>query len=76
MKKIPFRAIALICIAQAVLVLMRCLVTVGKSKYFGQDWKLKLQEDPWVLVGIIAAILAAGAIAGWVVQHKLTSRSE
>ena len=76
MKKIPFRAIALICAAQAVLVLMRCLVTVGKCRYFGQDWKSKLQEDPWVVVGIIAAALAAGAIAGWLVQWKLHQRRE
>ena len=71
MKKIPFRGIAVACMAQALLVLARCLVAVGKAKYFGYDWKTKLQEDPWVIVGIVAAMLAVGALAGWVVQEKL-----
>lgn len=71
MKKIPFRGIAVACMAQALLVVARCLVTVGKAKYFGYAWKPKLQEDPWVVVGIVAAILAVGAVAGWIVQERL-----
>lgn len=55
MRKIPWKTIALVSLIMALLVVARSAVTVGKAFYYGYDWVAKLVEDPWFIVGIIAA---------------------
>ncbi len=74
MKKIPWKGITAACLSLALLVVARCVVTVGKAQYYGQDWIAKVMEDPWFLVGILAAALGLGALAALAVQNKNISR--
>ena len=74
MKKIPFKAIAAAGLALAFLVGARCLVTVGKCRYYGQDWQQKLADDAWVPVGIVALAVGLGAVAGWIVQKVMDKK--
>ncbi len=41
-----------------ILVIGRVIVTVGRARYWHQDWLPKVQQDPWVYVGFAAAALA------------------
>ena len=70
MKSIPWKGIALVCLAIVVLIVARCAVTVGKAFYYGQDWLAELVEDPWFLIGILVTAIGLGALAGMAVQNK------
>ena len=71
MKKIPFKAISLTCITLVVLVVARCAVTAGRTKYYGgTDWITPVVEDPWFLVGMIAAALSVISLILLLVQRK------
>lgn len=76
MKKIPWKGIVAGSLVLTLLVVARCVVTVEKAKYFGQNWEQKLMNDPWLYVGIVAAALGLGALAGLAVQNKKRSRIE
>ena len=75
MKKIPWKAICLGCLVASVLIVGRCIVTVGKANYYGQNWEQKLVEDPWFFVGIVAAVIGLVSAIVWFVQNK-SSRIE
>lgn len=76
MKKIPWKVITVVCLAMAILITARCVVTVNKAIYYGQNWVTKLMEDPWFFVGILAAALGLGSLTALAVQNRKNSRIE
>lgn len=76
MKKIPWKGISIGCFALVLLIVARCVVTVGKSFYFGMDWVVELMEDTWFYVGILVAAVGMGALIAMAVQNRKNSRIE
>lgn len=70
MKKIPFKQIMFGCLAMALLVAARSAVTVGKAFYYRTDWVAKLVEDPWFIVGLVAAAVGLLALLLMMWQRK------
>ncbi len=70
MKKIPWKGIAIGSLVMVILVVARSVVTVAKAVYYSQDWSAKLVEDPWFVVGIVAALLGVGALLELKTQQK------
>ena len=70
MKMIPWKGIAIGCLVAALLIVARCVVTVGKGVYYHYDYLPKLIQDPWFYVGIVAAAVGMGALAALAVQVK------
>lgn len=62
MRKIPWKGIAIGCLVLALLVAARSAVTVGKALYYRVEWVSQLVEDPWFIVGIVAAVLGILAL--------------
>lgn len=62
MKKLPLKGIAFGCLIMALLVVARSAVSVGKAFYYHMDWIPELVEDPWFIVGIVAAIAGIAAL--------------
>lgn len=62
MRNIPFKGIAVGCLVMALLVAARSAVTVGKALYYRMDWVPELVEDPWFIVGIVAAVAGLAAL--------------
>ncbi len=62
MKQKTWRTIGYVCATIVILVIGRVIVTVGRAKYWSQDWLSKVQQDPWVYIGFAAA---AVAIIAW-----------
>lgn len=63
MKNIPWKGIAVGCGILAVLVLVRCVVTVGRNLYYGGTyWQNEIMQDPWFYIGMMAAAFCVAAL--------------
>ena len=59
MKHIPFKAIGTCSAILTVLIIVRCLVSIGRVLYYGGDyWLSVIQADPWLYVGVATAAIS------------------
>ena len=70
MRKIPYKTIMWVCLGLALLVAARSAVTVGKAFYYRTDWVAELVEDPWFIVGLVAAAVGMLALLVQLFQRK------
>lgn len=76
MKNIPWKWIAIGCLAMVGLVAARSIVTVGKDIYYGYDWWFHIMKDPWFYVGMGVAVLGIGSTVAFGIQNKMKQQFE
>lgn len=60
MNRIPFKTIGVCSAILTVLIIARCLVTIGRVRYYGDFyWLTAIQEDPWLYVSVASSALSA-----------------
>lgn len=58
MQKFPWKITGISCGVLTLLVIARCLVTVGRTLYYGgTNWAYQFLQDPWFYVGMAAAAI-------------------
>ncbi len=57
MKKFPWGTIGCISSVMTALIIARCIVTIGRASYYRMDWWPQVQKDPWMIVGILTAVI-------------------
>lgn len=62
MKKIPWKGIAIGCAIMTVLVIAKCSVSAGMAIYYKKSWSEPILADPWLYVGIAAALIGTIAL--------------
>ncbi len=62
MKKLPWEKIGIGCLILTALVILRAAVSIGRARYWHQNWLAAVQKDPWIYVGFAAL---AVAIIAW-----------
>ena len=71
MSKIPFKTIGFCCAFLTLLVIGRCMVTVGRiRKYGGTQWLEAVQADPWLYISVAAAALSVICFTMTIVQER------
>lgn len=70
MKKFPWGVIGAASAVMTALIIARCIVTIGRASYYGMSWLPKVQEDPWMLVGILTALICILSIVMMVFLKK------
>ena len=59
MKRIPFKTIGTCSAILTVLIIVRCLVSIGRVLYYGGNyWLSVIQADPWLYVSVCSAALS------------------
>ncbi len=67
MRKIPWNKIATVCAGLTILIAGRAAVTIGRARYWHQEWLPLIREDPWIYIGFAAAAIA---IIAWTVSPQ------
>ena len=71
MSKIPFKSIGICSAILTLLVIGRCMVTVGRiRKYGGTQWLEAVQADPWLYVSVAAAALSVICFTMTILQER------
>ena len=77
MQKIPFKSIGIGCAIMTLLVVARCLVSVGRVLYYGgTNWLPVVQEDPWLYVAVVTAATSVLCFTMTILQERLQDREE
>ena len=60
MDRIPFKTIGIYSAILTLLIIARCMVSIGRVMYYGgMYWLTVIQEDPWLYVSIASSSLSA-----------------
>ncbi len=71
MKKISWKTVFIACTVMTLLVIARCATTAGRQIYYGEtDWAYYVRTDPWLYVGIAAAVVGLIAFFVWRLGKK------
>jgi hypothetical protein len=77
MDKIPFKTIGGCCAALTVLIIARCLVSIGRVLYYGGNyWLTVIQADPWLYVSVASAAMSVVCFTMAVIQERQCESSE
>ena len=75
MFRFPFKGVGIGCTVMTVLVIARCLATIGRARYYGYtNWNATILADPWFYVGMCAAVIGIGCLITLLVQERKNSR--
>jgi hypothetical protein len=77
MQKIPFKSIGIGCAIMTLLIVARCLVSIGRVLYYGgTNWLPVVQEDPWLYVAVVTAATSVLCFTMTILQERLQDREE
>lgn len=77
MKHIPFKAIGAGSAILTVLIIIRCLVSIGRVLYYGGDyWLSVIQEDPWLYVGVATAAISVLCFSLALLQERQAAQDD
>ena len=71
MQKIPFKTIGGCCAVMTILIIARCLVSIGRVLYYGGNyWLSVIQADPWLYVSVATAACSVICFTMAIVQER------
>ena len=71
MQKIPFKTIGGCCAVMTILIIARCLVSIGRVLYYGGNyWLSVIQADPWLYVSVATTALSVICFTMAIVQER------
>ena len=77
MDKIPFKTIGGCCAVLTVLIIARCLVSIGRVLYYGGNyWLTVIQADPWLYVSVASAAMSVVCFTMAVILERQKEASE
>ena len=77
MRKIPFKAIVGCRAVLTLLIIARCLVSIGRVVYYGGNyWLTVIQADPWLYVSVASAAMSVVCFTMAVIQERQRESSE
>lgn len=77
MKHIPFKAIGAGSAILTVLIIVRCLVSIGRVLYYGGNyWLSVIQEDPWLYVGVATAAISVLCFSMALLQERQAEQDD
>lgn len=77
MKHIPFKFIGACSAILTVLIIVRCLVSIGRVLYYGGDyWLSVIQEDPWLYVGVATAAISVLCFSLALLQERQEAQND
>ena len=77
MNKIPFKTIGACSAILTVLIILRCLVSIGRVLYYGGNyWLTVIQADPWLYVSVASAAISVVCFAMAIIEERSTDASE
>ena len=77
MDKIPFKTIGGCCAVLTVLIIARCLVSIGRVLYYGGNyWLTVIQSDPWLYVSVASAAICVVCFTMAVILERQKEVSE
>ena len=71
MQKIPFKTIGYCSAFLTILIIGRCLVSIGRVLYYGgTNWLAVIQADPWLYVSVASAALSVLCFTMTILQEQ------
>ena len=71
MKKFPFKTIGGCSAILTVLIIARCMVSIGRVLYYGgTQWLPVVQDDPWLYVSVASAAFSVICFTMAMVQDR------
>jgi hypothetical protein len=72
MDRIPFKTIGFCSATLTLLIVARCLVSIGRVLYYGGNyWLSVIQADPWLYVAVATAAISVISFTMTIMQERL-----